>query len=91
MEFSTAAALAKCEVAPVKRTGPMGPASRKHIGVAEAARQLNISETRLRALCRQGWIDGARLIGAKWQIPRGFKVASPATRGLGSSRTGAST
>jgi excisionase family DNA binding protein len=52
----------------------------KTIGVKEAAAQLGLTEQRVRALCSQRRIPGARLIGRTWRLPRAFQV-SPGERG----------
>ena len=59
----------------------------KLITAAEAAAKLGITVVRLRVLCRERRIPGARLIGRTWMLPANFTV-KPATRGpaLGSRR-----
>jgi excisionase family DNA binding protein len=58
------------------------------ISVGEAARRLNLSERRVRALCSQRRIPYARYIGRVWQLPDRLSV-TPGSRGpaLGVGRT----
>ena len=44
-----------------------------YIGTKEAALRWGISERRIRALCRNGKIDGAVLEGKTWKIPSNAK------------------
>ena len=44
-----------------------------YIGTKEAAERWGISERRIRALCRNGKIDGAVLEGKTWKIPSNAK------------------
>lgn len=37
---------------------------------AELAKQWNISKRRIQVLCREGRIDGAKMIGNMWVIPK---------------------
>ena len=48
--------------------------------VAEAAAELGVSERRVRTLCSEGRIVGARRVGRDWVIPRPIRVL-PATKG----------
>jgi len=48
--------------------------------VAEAAAELGVSERRVRVLCAEGRIVGARRIGRDWVIPRPIRVV-PAAKG----------
>lgn len=48
--------------------------------VAEAAHELGVSERRVRALCAEGRVVGARRIGRDWVIPRPIRVL-PGVRG----------
>jgi hypothetical protein len=52
----------------------------KTIDAADAARRLGVDPSRVRVLCRQRRIPGARLIGRTWMIPEKFEV-TPGTRG----------
>ena len=52
----------------------------KTIDVAEAARRLGVDPTKVRALCRNRRIQGARLVGRQWFIPEDF-VVTPGARG----------
>jgi excisionase family DNA binding protein len=52
----------------------------KTIDVAEAARLLGVDTSRVRVLCRQRRIPGARLVGRVWMIPEDLRV-TPGTRG----------
>ncbi len=52
----------------------------KTIDVATAAKQLGVDVSRVRVLCRERRIPGARLVGRTWMIPQEFKV-TPGTRG----------
>lgn len=48
--------------------------------VAEAAAELGVSERRVRTLCSEGRIIGARRVGRDWVIPRPIRVL-PGERG----------
>jgi hypothetical protein len=50
------------------------------ISSADGAAQLGVTPARIRALCQQRRITGARLIGRTWMLPTDFKV-KPAARG----------
>lgn len=50
------------------------------IPIAEAAKARGISERRLRALCKQRRIAGAKLIGRLWHLPENWSV-TPGRRG----------
>jgi hypothetical protein len=50
------------------------------ISTAEAATRLDLSLQRVRALCTQRRIKGAKLIGRSWFVPNDFEV-TPGTRG----------
>ena len=52
----------------------------KMISSADGAAQLGVTPARIRALCQQRRISGARLIGRIWMLPADFNV-TPATRG----------
>ena len=52
----------------------------KTIDVATAAARLGVNVQRMRVLCRERRIKGARLVGRVWMIPENFAVA-PGTRG----------
>jgi hypothetical protein len=52
----------------------------KMIDAATAAAKLGVNLQRLRLLCRQRRIPGARLIGRTWRLPADFKV-TPGARG----------
>jgi hypothetical protein len=52
----------------------------KMIDAATAAAKLGVNVQRLRLLCRQRRIPGARLIGRTWMLPENFEV-TPGTRG----------
>jgi excisionase family DNA binding protein len=53
------------------------------ISATEAARLLNVSPRRVRALCEARRIPGARLLGRDWRIPlnNGAIEVLPGTRG----------
>jgi hypothetical protein len=53
---------------------------RKTIDVATAATRLGVNLQRMRVLCRERRIKGARLVGRVWMIPENFEV-TPGTRG----------
>lgn len=36
-----------------------------------------INETRLRVLCREGRVKGAKLIGNRWVLPDNFVISPP--------------
>lgn len=50
------------------------------MSVAEAAAELGVTERRIRALCGQGRIEGARRPGRDWVIPRPVRIR-PGRRG----------
>lgn len=50
------------------------------VTVAEAAHELGVSERRVRVLCAEGRIVGARRVGRDWVIPRPIRVL-PGERG----------
>lgn len=50
------------------------------ISTAEAAKRLGLSAVRVRELCLQRRIKGARLIGRVWMIPEAIEV-TPGSRG----------
>ncbi len=50
------------------------------ISTDEAAKRLGVTPDRVRMLCAQRRIKGARLVGRTWQIPEKFEV-TPGTRG----------
>src|SRR5690349_8436914 len=52
----------------------------KMIDIATAAGLLKVNVQRMRLLCRQRRIPGARLMGRVWMIPENFKVIE-GTRG----------
>ena len=59
----------------------------KLISSSAAAVRLGVTVARLRVLCRERRIPGARLIGRSWMLPADFEVR-PASRGpaLGSKK-----
>ena len=65
-------------------------AFQKTIPIAEGAERLGITSERLRVLCVQRRVPGARLLGARWRVPANLalKHIIPAGRGskLGSGR-----
>lgn len=52
----------------------------KTLTTAEAALRLKVSQERVRVLCKQRRIPGARLVGRLWLLPAEFKV-TPGSRG----------
>ena len=60
----------------------MIPRTEKLITVKEAAYELALSAIRVRQLCQQGRVKGARKIGRDWVIPTPIEVA-PVTRPRG--------
>jgi excisionase family DNA binding protein len=50
--------------------GAMG----KMLSVAEVAKQLGVDRSRVRVLCRQRRIPGAKLVGRIWLLPDHFKI-----------------
>jgi hypothetical protein len=52
----------------------------KSISVDIAAAKLRVTPQRVRVLCRERRITGARLIGRTWMLPDDFTV-TPGTRG----------
>jgi excisionase family DNA binding protein len=50
------------------------------ITVDEAAARLGVTAIRVRQLCRERRVKGARMVGRTWQIPSDFSV-TPGTRG----------
>jgi len=52
----------------------------KTIDVATAAARVGVNVQRMRVLCRDRRIKGARLVGRVWMIPDDFEV-TPGTRG----------
>ena len=49
-------------------------AKKEYVSGPEAAAMVGISSSRMRALCRQGRVPGARLIGGAWIVPERFKI-----------------
>jgi hypothetical protein len=52
----------------------------KSISIDVAAAKLRVTPQRVRVLCRERRIAGARLIGRTWMLPADFDV-TPGTRG----------
>jgi hypothetical protein len=48
------------------------------ISIKQYAAKLGISAERLRALCREGRIEGAKLVGGVWVLPARAKVTAAA-------------
>jgi hypothetical protein len=46
------------------------------ISINQATIKLNISDRRIRALCNQGRIPGAQLIGGTWVLPDDPKITA---------------
>jgi hypothetical protein len=55
-------------------------AALKTITLAEAAKRRGVSAERIRVLCVQRRIPGARLTGKVWRVPIAFTI-TPGTRG----------
>ena len=43
---------------------------RNYVDAPDAAKMLNVSQTRVRRLCREGRFPGAAKVGSSWIIPR---------------------
>ena len=43
---------------------------RNYVDAPDAAKMLNVSQTRVRRLCREGRFPGATKVGSSWIIPR---------------------
>jgi hypothetical protein len=54
--------------------------SGKSISTAEAAGRLGVTDARIRTLCGQRRIAGARRVGRQWFVPEQF-VVTPGARG----------
>jgi hypothetical protein len=52
----------------------------KSISIETAAARLRVTPARVRVLCRDRRIAGARLLGRTWMLPADFSV-TPGTRG----------
>jgi len=59
----------------------------KLISAYEAALKASVTSRRIRVLCAERRIPGAKFIGARWFIPENFKV-NPGTRGPKSEQQG---
>lgn len=46
----------------------------KTITIAEAAQRLGLDPSRVRVLCRQRRIPGAKLLGRVWMLPADFTI-----------------
>ena len=44
------------------------------ISTADAARRLGVTQERVRQLCKQRRIPGARLVGRAWRLPIDFVI-----------------
>jgi hypothetical protein len=50
------------------------------VGTTDAAAKLGITSGRLRVLCREGRVPGAKCVFGRWYVPKTFKI-TPGTRG----------
>lgn len=55
----------------------------KLVPVDEAAGRLEMTSQRLRMLCRERRIKGARFLGSRWYVPEDLTIAAIEPRGRG--------